>query len=151
MAKKSNNELFSALLYILVGVVLVIFRAQTLGWAMTIAGAFFIVSGILDVMKKNFAGGAVSLVIGLVILVLGWTAIQIVLLVFGILITIKGAIALYGALQIKRKRALDILFPILTIVTGLLLAFGNGLDLMIVAVGILMIVDGVVGLVGARK
>ena len=82
MAKKtkSNSELFASLLYILIGVLLIVFRSQTLGWAMTIAGAFFIISGVLDVLKKNWTGGAISLIIGIAILVLGWLAAQIVAL-----------------------------------------------------------------------
>lgn len=151
MAKKTNSELFSSLLYIIIGVLLVIFRSQTLGWAMTIAGIVFVISGILDLVKKNWTGGAVSLIIGLAILILGWVAAQIVLLVLGILIAIKGVVALIDVLKKSKKSVLEILFPILSIVVGLMLAFGNGLDVMIIIVGILLIVDGVVGLLGSVK
>ncbi len=150
-AKKSNSELFSSLLYIIVGALLVIFRSQTLGWVMTVAGIIFVISGVLDIVKKNFAGGAVSLIIGIVILILGWTVAKIVLLVLGIMITIKGMVALYEALKRKKKRLPEILYPILSIVTGLVLAFGNGLDIMIIIVGVLLIVDGVIGLIGSMK
>ena len=110
MAKKQNSELFSSLLYIIIGVLLVVFRSQTLGWAMTIAGTFFVISGILDLVKRNWAGGAVSLIIGISILVLGWLAAAIVLLVLGILIAVKGIVALIDVLKKSRKNALDILW-----------------------------------------
>ena len=151
MAKKSNSELFASLLYIIIGVLLVIFRSQTLDWAMTIAGILFVVFGILELVKKNWVGGAISLLIGIVILVLGWTVAWLVLLVLGILIAIKGIIALVGVLQKKRKNALEIIFPILTIILGLMLAFGNGLDLIIVIVGVLLAIDGIIGLIGSLK
>jgi len=151
MTKKSNSELFSSLLYIIIGVLLVIFRSETLGWAMTIAGIIFLISGILDIVKKNWAGGAVSLIIGLVILILGWAAAQIVLLVLGILIAIKGVVALIDALKKSNKNVLEIIFPILSVVVGLMLAFGNALDIMIIITGVLLIVDGVIGLVGSLK
>ena len=151
MAKKSNSELFSSLLYILIGVLLIVFRSQTLGWAMTIAGVIFIVSGILDLIKKNWTGGAVSLIIGIAILVLGWIATQIVLLVLGILIAIKGIVALIDVLKQSKKNALQILFPILSVVLGIMLAFGNGLDIMIIVVGALLLIDGVLGLIGSLK
>ena len=151
MAKKSNTELFSSLLYIIIGVLLMIFRTQTLGWAMTIAGIIFIVSGALDLIKKNWVGGAVSLIIGLASLVLGWTAAKIVLLVLGILIAIKGILALIGVLKKANKNALEIVFPILSIVVGLMLAFGNGLDVMIIIVGALLTIDGIIGLAGSLK
>ncbi len=151
MAKKTNSALLSSLLYIIIGVLLVIFRSQTLGWAMTIAGIVFVVSGILELVKKNWTGGAISLIIGIAILVLGWAAAQIVLLVLGILIAIKGILALIDVLKKSKKNALELVFPILTIVVGALLAFGNGLDVMIVIVGVLLAIDGVIGLAGALK
>ena len=151
MAKKKNSELISSILYILIGLLLVIFRSQTLGWAMTIAGVIFVVMGILDLVKKNWGGGAVSLIIGIAILVLGWAAAKIVLLVLGILIAIKGIVAFIGAFKKSKKNALDFIFPILTVVVGIMLAIGNGLDIMIIIVGVLLVVDGIIGLVGALK
>ena len=43
MAKKNTSNLVSAILYILVGVLLIVFKSATLGWAMTIAGVIFII------------------------------------------------------------------------------------------------------------
>jgi len=151
MAKKANNELFSALLYIILGVLLIVFKGATLGWAMTIAGIVFIVSGILDVVKKNYTGGAVSLIIGIAILVLGWLATKIVLLVLGILIAVKGVVALIDAFKRSSKNALTVLFPILTVVVGLALAFGNGVDIILVVCGVLLAIDGALGLLAALK
>jgi uncharacterized membrane protein HdeD (DUF308 family) len=101
--------------------------------------------------KKNMVGGAVSLIIGIAILVLGWLAAQIVLLVLGILIAIKGVVALLDALQKRKTTLLGVLFPVLTIIVGVMLAFGNGLDIMILIVGILLMVDGILGLLNAAK
>ena len=151
MAKKTNNELFSSVLYILIGVLLIVFKGETLNWAMTIAGIFFIVSGALDLIKQNWAGGAVSLIIGIAILVLGWVAAQIVLLVLGIMIAVKGIVAFIAAIKKKNTNALDIIFPVLTVVVGLMLAFGSGLDVLIVITGALLALDGVLGLLNSFK
>lgn len=151
MAKKTNPELFSSLLYIVIGILLVVFKSQTLNWAMTIVGLFFVISGALDLVKKNYTGGAVSLIIGIAILVLGWAAAQIVLLVLGILIAVKGIVAFIDAFKKKRTNALDLVFPVLTVVVGLMLAFGNALDIMIIIVGVLLAVDGVLGLIASLK
>ena len=151
MAKKSNNELISALLYIILGVLLIIFKGATLGWAMTVAGIFFIISGVLDVVRKNMTSGAVSLIIGIAILVLGWLATQIVLLVLGVLIAIKGVLALVDAFKRSNKNALTVIFPVLTVVIGLAIAFGNGVDIILVVCGVLLAIDGVLGLLAALK
>ena len=151
MAKKTNSELFSSLLFIIIGVLLAIFRSGTLNLAMTIAGIIFVVSGALDLIKKNWTSGAVSLVIGIAIIVLGWIAAAIVILVLGILIAIKGIVAFIDVLKKSQKNALELVFPILTVVVGLLLAFGNGVDIAILIVGVLLAIDGVIGLIGAIK
>ena len=153
MAKKQkqNSELFSSLLYIIIGVLLVVFRSQTLNWAMTIIGAFFVISGVLDLVKRNWTGGAVSLIIGIAILVLGWLAVGIVLLVLGILIAVKGVVALLDVFKKSKKNALEIVFPVLSIAVGVMLAFGNGLETMIIVVGVLLAIDGALGLVGSLK
>lgn len=149
MAKKSNSELISALLYLIVGVLLVVFQSRTIGWMMTIAGVFFVVCGILDLVKSNWGSGAVSLIIGITILVLGWLVTEIVLLVLGILIAIKGVVALVNAITASRKNVLNFIFAILTIVIGAMLAFGNGLNVLIVIAGAMLIFNAVVGIVGA--
>ena len=146
MKRKNNSELFSSLLYIIIGMLLIVFRSQTLNWAMTVVGVIFIASGILDVIGRNMTGGAVSLIIGIAVLVLGWVAAKIVLLVLGLLIAIKGAVALINLLKSGCRSALMLVFPLLSVVVGVMLAFGNGLDVMIMIVGVLLAADGVLGL-----
>ncbi len=154
MAKKSDSAVASALLYVILGVLLIVFKSQTLGWAMTIAGAVFIISGVLDIVKGNVAGGAVSLIIGIAILVLGWTAVTIVLLVLGILMAVKGLVSLIQALKRKKKNVLAIIFALLTIIAGGLIIFGYAsaiIDTVLLVAGILLVVDGVLGLASAAK
>ena len=151
MAKKSSFGLSSPILCIALGALLAVFKSQMLNWAMTVAGIVFIVLGAIDLGKKRTTSGVINLVIGIAILVLGWALTSIVLLVLGVLIAVKGFADLIGALKHKRKSVLRIVFAILAIVLGLALAFGNGLDNMIFAVGILLIVDGILGLIGSRK
>lgn len=150
MAKKKNSELVSSLLYIIIGVLLVAFPGEALSWGMTLAGIFFVVSGIIDVIRKNWAGGAVSLIIGVVILVLGWKAVNLVLLVLGILIAIKGLMALISTLTSKRGTVVSVLFALLTIVVGIMLAFGDALPTMVKIGGVLLVIDGVLGLFDSR-
>ena len=153
MAKKKSVSISSPILYIVLGALLAIFRSSMLNWAMTLAGLFFIVMGIVDLAKKKTLGGIINIVIGVAILVLGWVITSIVLLVLGILIAIKGVTELVEVLKLKKKKRtfFKLIFPIITIIVGLALAFGNALDYVILAVGVILIVDGILGLVGAKK
>lgn len=151
MAKKRNSELVSSLLYIVVGILLVAFPGEALNWGMTIAGILFLVSGLIDILRGNWTSGAVSLIIGVIILVLGWTAVNLVLLVLGILIAVKGLLSLIGMLTGKRGTVISVLFALLTIAVGLMLAFGSALSTMVMVGGVLLIIDGVLGLFGSRR
>ena len=151
MAKKQNKELISSILYIVVGVLLAVLRGGAIGIAMTIVGALFIVSAILDIIKKNYAGGAISAIIGIAIIILGNTLVNIVLIVLGVLIAIKGLVALVNVLKKDKKNALEIVFPIITVLIGIGIAFGNVSGWIIFFGGILLAIDGVIGLIGALK
>ena len=149
MLKKSNPELISSLFYILIGVLLVVLRDRTLGWAMTIAGALFLVFGVLELLKNNWTGGAVSLIIGLSIIIFGWVLTEIVILVFGILIALKGVVALIDELRRFKQNAVDIILAVLTIVIGLLLAFGELLSIMIAIAGVMLMFKGIIKLISS--
>ncbi len=154
MAKRkrsSNSNLITSLLYIIIGVVLAVFPGDALKWAMIVAGVAFIVFGALELIKKNFIGGAVSLIVGIVILILGNTLLDVVLLVLGILIAIKGVISLIGALRRSKISTLEVVFALLTIVIGVIVAFGNALHIVLIIGGVLLIINGIVGLVSYLK
>lgn len=147
MANRKTSNLLASILYIALGILLVIFKAETIGWAMTIAGIIFVISGIVEIIKKEWAGGAVSLIIGIVIFVLGNLLAGIVLLVLGILIAVKGVVSFFEELKKSKKSVIGITFAILTVIVGLVLAFGNGLALILTICGIVFIVDGAIGLI----
>ena len=151
MAKKNHSEIISSILYIIVGILLIIFNSKALDLAMTVTGILFIIFGAIDLLRRNWFGGAISLIIGIVIIVLGKIALDIVLLVLGILIAVKGLVALIDVLRKSKKNALEVVFPILSIVAGLILAFGNAVAIIITIIGILLAIDGVLGLFGSLK
>ncbi len=155
MAKKSKEltlGLSTPILYIIIGILLVVFKSQTLQWVMTAVGVMFVISGIVDLVKSHTASGTVSLVVGVLILVLGWAAVTLVLKVLGVLLAVKGLVGLIDVFRLAKKRRtlIRFLFPILTIIVGLALAFGNGLNDIMLIVGMLLIVDGILGLFGSK-
>ena len=154
MAKKinfKNSELLSSILLIIVGLLLAIFRGSVLQWVMTAVGVIFIVLGILDCVKKNWVNGGVSIVIGAAIILFGWLLTGIVLIVLGVLLAIKSAISLYEILKSKKKNIPELVYAIAGIFLGVLLAFGNLVSVLILIAGILLIIDGAIGLIGELK
>ena len=150
MKKKIDSTLFTAILYIVVGVLLAVFPGDMLKWAMLIAGIFFVVSGILEIVKKNWAGGTISLIIGAAIILCGWLVLDIVLIVLGVLIAIKGVVDLINAIKYNTT-VLGLLFPILTIIAGVGLALGNLTHIILIIAGVFLAINGTIGLIGALK
>ena len=150
MKKKLDSTLFTSILYIVVGILLAVFPGDMLKWAMLIAGIVFLVSGALELVKKNWVGGAISLAIGVAIILGGWLFLSIVLLVLGVLIAFKGIADLINNIKYNTT-ALGLLFPILTIVAGIGLALGNLTHIILVIAGIFLALNGVIGLIGALK
>ena len=149
MTKKSSSELISALLYIFVGILLVVFKSGSIHWLMTGVGVLFIVSGTLYLLKSNWHIATANLLIGISILVLGWVVKDIVIPILGILIALRGVLSLIDSLRAFKKNGLEIIFALLTVAVGLLLAFGNLLDLIIVISGVSLMFNGVVGLLAS--
>ena len=150
MKKKIDSTLFTSILYIVVGILLAVFAGDMLKWAMLIAGILFLVSGALELLKKNWVGGAISLAIGVAIILGGWLFLSIVLLVLGILIALKGVVALINAIKYNTT-VLGLLFPILTIIAGVGIAFGGLAGVVLIIAGIFLAVNGIIGLIGALK
>ena len=61
---EDKNLLISALVYIVLGAMLCIFRTQMLNWAMTVAGIIAIVIGVLAILKGDLVYGIDTAAIG---------------------------------------------------------------------------------------
>ena len=70
----------------------------------------------------------------------------------GVLLAVKGVLALLGALGAKKKNLFSILFALLTVVVGVMLIVSKWamMDTLFLVIGVLLIVDGAMSLIGAR-
>lgn len=147
---KSKNFL-NALLYILTGLLLCIFRAQVLNVLLTVIGALFIAYGVIFLLRHEWTGGAVSLVIGIVLILGGWLFVEIVLIIFGILLTLKGVSDLVTAIRFRMP--LTIIFACLTLAIGILLvvSYWAMLDWFFILLGVIFIVNGILALLQPKQ
>lgn len=147
-SKKVSNGVVYALLYIVLGVLFIVFKSGMLNWLMTIAGIVFIALGIFDIIKKRLTQGIIETVIGVVIIVGGWLFVEIVLLVFGALLIVKGVTDLIKACQSKSKDFSKILCAVITAIVGILLVVAKWvpLDWFFIVLGAVFIIDGLFAL-----
>ncbi len=146
---KFDNNFITAILYVVVGILCVAFKAQMLEVLLTIIGALFVVQGVLGLLKSDWINAAINLVIGIVIIVFSWTITDIVLIVFGALIAIKG---IQELCKVSKKDVIGVASAILTIVVGVLLIIAKWVivDGFFIAIGIVFIVNGVAQLIDKK-
>lgn len=147
--KKVSDSVMYAVLYILIGIMFIVFQRSMLNWLLTIAGVVFIALGIYDIIKKNMTNGIIEAVIGIVIILGGWLFVEIVLIVFGALLAVKGISDLIAAFQGTRN-VMNIIVAILTLVVGILLIVSKWVmvDWFFIVVGVVFIVEGGLSLLG---
>lgn len=141
--KYVGNNVVYALLYILIGVLFIVFKNSILSWLMTIAGVVFIALGVLDILHKNITLGVIEAVIGIVIILGGWLFVEIVLIIFGALLIVKGTTDLIKQLQ-GRKNAVKIIVAVLTVAVGILLIVSKwvALEWFFIVLGVMFIING---------
>lgn len=155
----ANNKLKSfkdvafltSVIYIILGVLLAVFKGSVISWAMTVAGVLLIVFGVIGIVKGNTLYGVIALLVGIIIIVCGWAIVDIAVTILGVIVAIKGFVDLVEAFRLK-KNALPIVYAVLTIAVGIMLAVAHWLvfDWFFIVVGILLIIDGVFGLFGKK-
>ena len=158
---RKTSAILSALMTLGLGVLCIILKASVVDVAITVLGIVFLVVGIIDLVGKNIVAGVIKAALGVAVLVFGLGALLkdlaflilgIVLLIYGVLELVKRIISLFKK-RTKRvwAKIIGIVEAALWIVGAIFLITNTGtaVDWVVIAVGILFIVDGVLGLVGA--
>ncbi len=154
--KLNDQNIITAVLYGVIGVLLIVLRMGMLNVLMTIVGVLFLALGIYDCVRyfvhhsRTLTRGVVEALIGIVIIVCGWTITTWVIIIFGILLAIKGVLDLVNYVQQHRRDTTTFISIILLIVVGIILCiapFAIG-DIICIIVGILCIVNAVLALFG---
>ncbi len=146
--KSSSNNLLNAALYILVGVLLCVFKASVLNWAMTAIGAIMIVFGILKAVNGMMVEGVVMAAVGVVIIMGGWMFVDLILLILGIALILKGLLDLIRS--IGNKKLVGVIASLITIAVGALLIYSKWalLDWLFIILGVVLIIDGILMAIG---
>ena len=146
---KVDKKLLMAFLYIALGVLFCVFKNQIIGWLLTSVGAVLIINGIIQFFHKKTEVGSLYIILGIVVIVCGWTLLQIAMVVFGAILLVY-AIADYVN---SRKNKLDLANLIFSVVVaGLLIFCGfKAIDVLFVILGAALVVEGVLQLLTLIK
>ena len=156
MKKIRGNGLFTAIALIAIGILFMIYKSDIISIAMSLIALTFIVTGILDVIRRLTMSGVVKIVIGALVLAAGWLFITLALYVLGACLLIAGISDISRLLSVKTKKmtvamAMHYLQPAIYILVAICLFFNQGgaLSWVFTVSGLFLVVDGVVALIGA--
>ncbi len=155
MAKKkklslSSNNILNCIVYAVIGILLIVLKAGSLGILMTAVGVLLIVLGLLDIInEKDLTKGIIEIVLGAGIIVCGWLIADIVLLLLGIVLIIKGVMELFKNFK---KGLVANLSSIVLLVIGILLVVAKWalMDVMCIIAGVIFLANAVLTLLGKK-
>ncbi len=148
MAKKNqfkiSDNIITAALYIIVGILFCIFKAGVLNFTMTVIGALLIVAGVLRILKKQLTEGIIFAALGVLIILGGWLFVDVILLVLGVFLAAKGVLDLLTAIKYNNLAAT--VSSAITILVGIMLVVSKWalLDWIFIILGVILAVDGVI-------
>lgn len=144
--KKVPDNVITGLVYIVLGILFMIFRSNVLSWIMTIIGVLFLVRAVISLMDTDYTSAIVYGVLGLLAILGGWLFLTVILIIFGVVMIFSGAVAIYSNLKSKNYKGL--IAPIITLVVGILLITSGFtvVDWFFIVFGVIFIADGAVTL-----
>lgn len=147
---KKTEKIISALLTIALGVLLITLRGKFISILMTVFGLGLIAFAVLDLCNRLVPPAVIKAVVGVVIILCGWTIIEAVLYILAAILLVAGILLLYE--KIKNHVRCNALWqticqyavPALFIVIGLLFLFnqGNTVKWVFIVSGIFTVVEG---------
>ena len=92
--EKKPEKLIGAILTVALGVLFMVFKNDIIGITMTLIGVALIVSAIVDLIHKQVTPCVIKAVVGVVVIVFGWTLMSAALYIMAALLLIYGILLL---------------------------------------------------------
>ncbi|MCQ2742980.1 MAG: DUF308 domain-containing protein [Bacilli bacterium] len=146
--KPSVGSIFTALAFILIGIMMCIFRGESMTIGIMIIGGIVLAYGIANIVAKNVVMGIILTVIGALVLFGGFgsTMLTIMTVFLGVCLIVRGAYAI--TFGFKTGSVFGFLMGGLTIVVGILLIIDPWVtsEILPIIIGVTFIIDGFVAL-----
>ena len=157
--KKLPNNLIVSLATIVLGVLFIVLKGEVVSIAMTVLGVALIIAGVIDIVNKLTTEGVIKAVLGVALLVCGWTLVSLALYIMAAVLLIYGILLMIEIIKNMKKsdkianKVLKLVEPVVMIIVAACLLFNQGgaIAWVFILAGILLIVDGALGLVNALR
>ena len=147
---KASEKVIVAILTMVVGVLLIAVKDRFIGLIMTVAGVTLIVLGVMDIFKATVPPAIVKTIVGVLIILCGWTVVQAILYVVSAILLIFAVLTIYY--KVKNRGCSTSLFftvceyllPCILFVIGIIFLFHQSMavNAVFILAGILTIFEG---------
>ena len=153
--EKKPEKLIGAILTVALGVLFMVCKNDIIGITMTLIGVALIVSAIVDLIHKQVTPCVIKAVVGVVVIVFGWTLMSAALYIMAALLLIYGILLLYQTIKQRHlfidttSKMLKYVEPILCVIIAFCLLFNQGgsIEWVFILSGIFFIVEGIISLI----
>ena len=156
---KNSVYLVSAAVKLVLGILFIVLKAEVVGIGITLFGIALIVMAVLDLVHNLIANGIVKILLAVAVLLIGWLLIEVAILVLGIVLLVYSILDIVrivsAAVKYKDIKigafVIGLIEPALALVASIFLitSSGKAIEWAIIAAGIVLIVNGVIGIVRA--
>ena len=156
---KRKDDLISAVISMLIGVMLVVMKGQVVSIAITVFAVIVMISAVIDLVNKLINSSIAKAVIGVCLLIFGWVFVSVALYLLAAGIIIFGLLRIVNMHKIlpedmtHEQKLFAYSRPAITVLAGICLLFNQGgaVDWVFILTGILLVAEGVLDVADALK
>lgn len=158
MKSVKKDNLLYAVLYAALGILFMIMKGGVISVALTIIGAGVILMAVSDFSNGLTATGILKAVLGVCIIVFGWMFVSLALYILSAVLIVQGIFGLISAKKYaspgdgKAHTAFAYMKPAANLIAGIFLLINQSraVDWVFIAVGALLLVEGILNLADCR-
>ena len=154
-----KDDLISAVISMLVGVMLVVMKGQVVSIAITVFAVIVMISAVIDLVNKLINSAIAKAVIGVCLLIFGWVFVEVALYLLAAGIIIFGLLRIVNMHKVlpedltHEQKLFAYIRPAITVLAGICLLFNQGgaVNWVFILTGVLLVAEGVLDVADALK
>lgn len=154
-----KDDLISAVISMLVGVMLVVMKGQVVSIAITVFAVIVMISAVIDLVNKLINSAIAKAVIGVCLLIFGWVFVSVALYLLAAGIIIFGLLRIVNMHKVlpedltHEQKLFAYSRPGITVLAGICLLFNQGgaVNWVFILTGVLLVAEGILDVADALK
>ncbi len=145
------NKLILPIVFIITGILFMIFKGEVVKWIAMAIGVFFAIDGVITLTKTKHneirSVAIIEIVLGIVLFIFAWVFVKFIEIILGLVIILYGTFRIIQAVCSNHSKnvIVDVAIGIIQILAGIFIIFDA--SILYIILGALLLVDGIIELV----